>query len=302
MCMKIATYNVRNLYDAGTFIDDKATEPVTESFFNERVSYFTSVFRTLDLDIICLQEVGGEKAITTIGDTLGYGYFFAKPNRRGIRMAVLYKKELQSILHCESVSLGNLYIPSIQVHGDTATLPPLSLSRDILEITILINEKIVSINTFHLKSNLPQYLEGDDTENDANAFTDAKFRCIFYKTMELCALRRHVTSRLQNGKQVILLGDYNENNTASLMDILKASRYKEELQLHDLLLGYTEDTTTHIHQGGRLTFDTIFASQGIKEIATSIHVLNKDLVDCSQLPLDALVVGSDHALVYMEIM
>jgi endonuclease/exonuclease/phosphatase family metal-dependent hydrolase len=61
--MKIATYNVRNLYDPGTFIDEKEENPVEETFFNQRVEHFTRIFRELDLDIICLQEVGGEKGI-----------------------------------------------------------------------------------------------------------------------------------------------------------------------------------------------------------------------------------------------
>ncbi len=125
--MKIATYNVRNFYDPGTFVDylDK-NQPVSESFFNERVNYFTEKFRGLDLDIICLQEVGGEKGISKIGDTLGYDYFFAKPNKRGIRVAVLYKKELSPRIHCESVSFGDLVIPSILERGDTKNLSPLS--------------------------------------------------------------------------------------------------------------------------------------------------------------------------------
>jgi exonuclease III len=85
--MKIATFNMRNFYDAGTFVDSESEEAVTEDFFNERVTYFTEFFRPLDLDVICLQEVGGEHGVTRIGDGLGYNYFFARPNKRGIRKA-----------------------------------------------------------------------------------------------------------------------------------------------------------------------------------------------------------------------
>lgn len=296
--MKIATYNVRNLFDPGTFLDERAVDAVQESFFNERIAYLTKYFKELDLDIICLQEIGGEKGVMLISDALSYDYFFAKPNSRGIRMAVMYKKAYASQISCESISFGELSIPSIQKHGDTAILMPIAQRRDILEVLLEKDGKKISITTFHLKSNLPQYLDGDDIENDTNAFIDAKFRCIFFKTMELCAIRRHVTSRLQNGMEVMLLGDYNENNTASLMDILKASQ-KDELRLTDVLTGYTGDPTTHIHRGNKLTFDTILVSAGLREKVTSVSVENKTLRDYSMLAPGEVEheIESDHALV-----
>lgn len=300
--MKIATYNVRNLFDPGTFVDEASGVAVKEEFFNKRVEHFIAMFKTLDLDIICLQEIGGEQGVKIISEALSYGYFFAKPNKRGIRMAVMYKQELSTCISCESVSFGELHIPSIQTHGDTDLLKPIAQRRDILELTLTVHEKTISINTFHLKSNLPQYLEGDDFENDLNAYTDAKFRCVFYKIMELSALRRHVTKRLLEGKEVILLGDYNENNTASTMDILKASQ-KEELRLHDVLTKYEGEATTHMHRGNALTFDTILLSCGLQEKVKSVMVENKTLQDYSMLPQGVIEneVESDHALVYVDI-
>lgn len=294
--MKIATYNVHNLYDPGTSVDSQS-EPITEGFFNQRITYFTEKFRALDLDIICLQEIGGEKAVTLIGDTLGYDYFFARPNKRGIRMAVLYKKSLASSVTCESVSLGELHIPPIDIRGDTDMLAPISQRRDILEITLSHGEKTISITTFHLKSNLPQYLEDDDIENDSDAYVDGKFRCVLYKTMELRALRKHTTKRLQEGKEVMLLGDYNENNTASIIDILKGSQI-DELRLEDVLKKYAGDPVTHYHRGGKLTFDTILISQGLVPKVSTVGIENADLKDCSQLSLEAEVIDSDHALVW----
>lgn len=299
--MKIATYNVRNLFDPGTFLDERAVDAVQESFFNERIAYLTKYFKELDIDIICLQEIGGELGVSRVSEELGYDYFFAKPNKRGIRMAVMYKKELASQITCESISFGELVIPSIEKHGDTSLLKPIMQRRDILEIKLNYGGKQISINTFHLKSNLPQYLDGDDVENDTNAFIDAKFRCVFFKTMELSAIRRHVTSRIQNGMEVMLLGDYNENNTASTMDILKASQ-KEELRLTDVLTGYAGDPTTHIHRGNKLTFDTILVSAGLREKVTSVAVENATLRDYSTfLPGEVEhEIESDHALVWVD--
>ncbi len=300
--MKIATYNVRNLFDPGTFLDERAVDAVQESFFNERIAYLTKYFKELDIDIICLQEIGGELGVSRVSEELGYDYFFAKPNSRGIRMAVMYKKEHASKITCESISFGELSIPSIEKHGDTSALKPIKQRRDILEIILELDGKKISINTFHLKSNLPQYLDGDDVENDTNAFIDAKFRCVFFKTMELSAIRRHVTSRLQSGMEVMLLGDFNENNTASTMDILKASQ-KDELRLSDVLTGYTGDPTTHIHRGNKLTFDTVLVSDGLKGKISDIKVENETLRDYSILGPGEVEheIESDHALVWVTI-
>lgn len=299
--MKIATYNVRNLYDAETFIDEKATEPVKEEFFNKRISFFTEILRPLDLDIVCLQEIGGEKGVSLIGDALGYNYFFAKPNSRGIRMAVLYKKEMASHVACQSVSFGELPIPSIQEIGDTQMFKPISQRRDVLVVDLEdFHGKKLRIVTFHLKSNLPMYL-GEYTEDvDAKTYTEAKFRCVFYKMMELSGLRAYTDKSLDEGREIILLGDFNENNNSSGLDILRGSN-KEEKTLSDVLSDYKGDTTTHIHRGNRLTFDTMLVSQGLKPLIKEVAILNKDLEDCSMLPLNADVVGTDHAMVIVTL-
>jgi exonuclease III len=301
--MKIATYNVRNLFDPGTKIDDRTEEVVQESFFLKRIEYLKGCFTWLDLDIICLQEIGGELGVKMLGEALGYDYFFARPNKRGIRMAVMYKKALAGSVTCESITFGELTVPAIEQKGDTSSLKPIVQRRDILEVTVQIGEKVLSINTFHLKSNLPQYLEGDDMEQDLDAYVDAKWRCVFYKTMELCALRRHANKRIQEGKEILLLGDYNETNIASIMDILTGAQNREKPVFYDLLAGYAADPVTHMHRGKKLVFDTIIASSGIKSAMKEIKVENETLKDYSGYPQGAIEheIESDHALVWVDL-
>ena len=301
--MKIATYNVRNLYDPGTFIDDEAGEPVKEALFKERISYFVEYLQKLNLDIVCLQEIGGEIGVSTIGDTLGYHYFFAKPNKRGIRMAVLYKKDLSMDVSCESVSLGDLVIPDILEEGDTKNLPPVAQRRDILTIDINdYNGKPLRIVTFHLKSNLPTYLNGEVNVDDENVDTDARFRSVFYKTLELKGLRLYATKSLKEGREIMFMGDFNEDKNSSVLSILKSSQ-KEEFILNDVLVGYEGNRTTHFHRGNGLTFDTMLVSNWVKSRVTKVMVENQELKDCSTLPPGAIEyeVQSDHALVWVEI-
>lgn len=297
--MKIATYNIRNLYDAGTFIDERAENAVKPELFNTRVEHFSQIFKDKDLDVICLQEVGGEEGIKKIAENIGYSYFSAKPNKRGIRVSTLFKKELEGRVVCNSVSLGDLHIPGILSRGDTSSLPPISQRRDVLVLDIDEYEgKPLRIVNFHLKSLIPTYFEGDD-ESDMEAHTDAKFRSIFYKMMELRALRGLATKSIDEGKEVIFLGDFNENNNSSGIDILKSSM-DDIYRLYDVMVGYEGDKTTHIHRGNRITFDTMIVSEGVKNKIQCVSVENKDLKDYSILPPGDIeyVVEADHAMVY----
>ena len=300
--MKIATFNVRNLFDPGTFLDERAENAVDEGFFNKRIEYLTEYFKNLDLDIICLQEVGGEKGIAQIAENLGHDFFSAKPNKRGIRMSVLYRKSFADVISCESVSLGELTIPSIKERGDTSLLLPISQRRDILVIDLAYEGKRLRVVSFHLKSNLPEYFEDDDRENDRAAHVDAKWRCVFYKMMEMRALRGYADMSLDEGRDVILLGDFNEHNNSSGIDILKSSN-KEDCKLTDVLVGYEGNKTTHIHRGNKLTFDTMLISQGVRDLVQSVSVENQTLKDYSILAPGEIEheIESDHALVYVTL-
>lgn len=301
--MKIATHNVRNLYDPGTVISEENNIAVNEEFFNKRITYLVEKYQKLDLDIICLQEIGGEKGVARIGEALGYDYFFAKPNKRGIRMAVLYKKEFTGSISCNSVSFGDISIPSIDKQGDTSSLLPIQQRRDVLVIDIdsFLGKKL-RIVTFHLKSMLPMYLEGDDKEHDTRAYVDARFRSVFYKTMELRALRYYVETSLDEGRELVLLGDFNEDHNASSISILKDSN-KEERVLFNVLTGYTGNATTHMYRGNKLTFDTILVSGNLYKNISSVSVENDDLKDYSILGWGEVenVVEPDHAMVMVEV-
>jgi exonuclease III len=301
--MKIATYNVRNFYDAGTSIDRETEEVVKEDFFNKRVAYFVEKFRALNLDIICLQEIGGEKGVSIIGDILGYNYFFAKPNKRGIRMAVLYKKELSEKIRCESFSFGDISVPDLQEEGDMKSFKPMNQRRDVLVCDFdNYNGKKLRIVTFHLKSLLPLYFENDDKENDEKAFSDAKFRSVFHKIVELRAMRTFVDKSLNEGRELVLLGDFNEDHKASSISILKDSN-KEDRFLFDILTGFKGDDATHIYRDTKLTFDTILVSNNLKNSISSVSVNNEDLKCYSGLPFGEIenVIEPDHAMVVLEL-
>jgi endonuclease/exonuclease/phosphatase family metal-dependent hydrolase len=120
--------------------------------------------------------------------------------------------------------------------------------------------------------------------------------------MELRALRTYADTALNEGKELILLGDFNENNNSSGLEILKSSAM-DDRRLSDVLSGFNGDKTSHMHRGNKITFDTLIVSPLIKEAITQVHVENKDLKDYSGLPWGAIEheIPSDHALVWIEI-
>jgi hypothetical protein len=162
-------------------------------------------------------------------------------------------------------------------------------------------DKPLRIVSFHLKSLIPTYLDGDDEEHDMEAHSDAKFRSIFYKMMELRALRSFATKSIKEGLEVIFLGDFNENNNSSGIDILKSSQ-EDIYRLYDVLVGYAGSKRTHIHRGNDLTFDTILVSEWVKNKVVTVEVYNKDLKDYSILAPGEIehVVEADHAMVWVR--
>jgi exonuclease III len=140
------------------------------------------------------------------------------------------------------------------------------------------------------------YLEGEDMEHDPQANREAKFRCILYKMIELCNLRAYADTSLQEGREVVFLGDLNEDRNSSSMSILKYTN-DENMMLTDVLATFTGNATTHIHRGNKLTFDTIFVSSQLQPLIKDVKVYNETLQDFSLLPLEEQVIESDHAMV-----
>ncbi len=149
---------------------------------------------------------------------------------------------------------------------------------------------------------LPEYLEGDNKENDTQAYADATFRSVFYKMMELRAIRALADKSLKEGMEVIFLGDFNEHVNGSIMSILKSS-VLDEMRFWDVLTKYEKDKTTHIHRSNRLTFDTILVSSGLQNYIGDTNVYNGELKDYSMLQKGDIetVVEPDHAMVTLTL-
>jgi hypothetical protein len=120
--------------------------------------------------------------------------------------------------------------------------------------------------------------------------------------MEVRALREYATKSITEGFEVVFLGDYNEHNKSSGVDILKSSMH-DAYRLYDVMVGYTGNPTTHIHRSNPLTFDTIIVSGGLIGKVSDVTVYNSELKDYSTLPSGDIEfeVEADHAMVAITI-
>jgi exonuclease III len=153
--------------------------------------------------------------------------------------------------------------------------------------------KKLSLYGLHLKSGIPLFLP-DNNGGDEVGQSQAKARALLQKTGEILALRSFATEEIKSGKEVCFLGDFNESTSSLLFGILKESK-DEKFYLSDVMSGKSFDKTTHIHKGDRQILDTLLVSPLLRTQIKEVEVRNEGLLDMSELPLDNMEIGSDHA-------
>lgn len=171
--VRLATYNVQNLFGA----DDAG--------LSKPVKAMKAIARTLDLvdaQIVALQEVASEAALTELNGLLRvpYAYSYWQPGNsaRGIHLAYLSRLPLRCTSHRE-LPLTTADGEPLFDHPQAPKLPtappaPLLLQRDVLMAEVLdaaANPLSVQLFNVHLKSkaNQPWRLLGSDCIRAAEA-------------------------------------------------------------------------------------------------------------------------------------
>ncbi len=157
--MKIGTYNLSFLFDAGRRLHSGKEVDFSPEFVELRFVYFAEQFDLLDADILFLQELGDESALTKIlpkmkGD---YSYFVATPDKDGIGNAVIYKRYLQCA--CESIP-SNSILPAFAATDRSALGSTMPSRRDYVRLTTERNGKKLTMIGVHIKGNFLMYEQG----------------------------------------------------------------------------------------------------------------------------------------------
>lgn len=210
MRLRIATYNVRNLFVAGDAGLDRSEIKATVAL--------KAVARVLDLmaaDIVALQEVGSQAALTALNSLMREPYAFSQcvpgNSDRGIHLAYLARRPLTL------TSLGQ------DALGDTPALRKLQLQRDLLRADLAAGDSHQPLTLFavHLKSKVA----GPDLALSSDAL----------RAHELAYVLARLATAERAAQPAVLLGDFNDLPSSDALTALRQSSWVDALA-HDQVL------------------------------------------------------------------
>ncbi len=206
--MTITIWNVQNFAWSDPVIADK-------------LNFLLGTLQALRSDVVALQEILDPNALQDLANGLGFQHFAAAPDSRGIRVAFLTRSAPAG----SPLQIDQWHLPhGIQVHdfdnnGNVAVVPV--FPRAAFQITVAHNSGTIDIVTAHLKSKLLTFRGYFSTTNETRRAHTAYF-ALERRSAEAASLRDHVTSRLAMGRDVVVLGDFNDGPEAATTQILYA--------------------------------------------------------------------------------
>lgn len=206
MPLTITTWNVQNFSR-------------TDSVYADKLHLLTTTIQALGSDIVALQEVLDQDALTDLAKKLGFHSYAAAPDGRGNRVAFLTRTAATQ----EPSAIDEWQLaPGVEVRdfADTGTIKSVPrFPRPALIITVLHNGKPVDIVTAHLKSKLLTF-RGKFSTTDETLRAQTAYFALERRAAEATTLREHVTQLLKNGRNVVVLGDLNDGPEAATTEIL----------------------------------------------------------------------------------
>lgn len=274
--LDIAFYNVENLFDTR---DDprKKDEDFTPSGRNEwsqgryekKLIDLSKVIQAMDHGeglpaIIGLAEVENEDVVRELGNAIlpsGYGVVTENSlDRRGIDVALLYRKDVISIVSYETLRVR------FDQQGYT--------SRDILHVQLMVaSQELIHIYINHWPSR-----RGGQSETEHRRMDAAR------------ALKKSVQSVMNKDKnaQIIILGDFNDYPVnVSLTDVLEAkpSDNRKKGELINLAYHYElSDLGTYPYKGDwgmldqAIVSDNLLVKDGLYLEENSLDIFKKDFM------------------------
>jgi predicted extracellular nuclease len=275
--LDIAFYNVENLFDVR---DDpgKSDEDFTpagrnewsEGRYEQKLINLSKVIQAMDHGqglpaIIGLAEIENEEVVEALGNTVwpsGYGLVTENSlDRRGIDVALLYRKDLISIISHEALRIN------FEQRGYT--------SRDILHVEL----SVAGQESMHVYVNhWPSRREGQ-AETEHRRLDAAR------------TLRKSIDSvqARDRNAQIIVLGDFNDYPVSkSLVDVLeareKANRKKKD-ELVNLAYAYElADQGTYPYKGDwgmldqAIVSNALFQKEGLYLEMNSLEIFQTDFM------------------------
>jgi endonuclease/exonuclease/phosphatase family metal-dependent hydrolase len=309
--MKIGTFNLRDLFDEGThsFYFSAGQFTYAADFVQKRIDSFSRTIRELDSDILFLQEVASEKVLARIIEQtkLGYSHFIAKPDRRGIANAVLFR-----VPNCSCVSVPPAGPLPVFIEGDEDSYGTHIASdsrREFIRLETTYRGLPLTAIGVHLKSAVGVAKKDRNgqplavvTQLDA---ADGLIRATLFKLSQVRRLREIVDSvfvREGDAAQVVVLGDFNALEDTYALRIVRGELKGSLTALSNACDDVPERKRfSHIKKGRKRLIDHILVSKSIEQSVRSVKILNAKLHDQTNEKEAPLLVESDHAPIVMEL-
>lgn len=206
MPFTITTWNVQNFAQS-------------DAVYADKLDFLAGTLQVIDPDVVALQEILDENALEDLADRLGYEHVAAPPDGRGIRVAFLTRNA--PVGAPREIDQWQLP-PNVEVHefdSDGTMSVVAAFPRAALQITVSHGGRQIDIINTHLKSKLLSFGGNFSTANETLRARTAYF-ALQRRAAEAVTLREEVSTLLEAGREVVLLGDLNDGPDAATTQIL----------------------------------------------------------------------------------
>jgi endonuclease/exonuclease/phosphatase family metal-dependent hydrolase len=205
MALTITTWNIQNFSRS-------------DQVYGPKLEYLVNTIKSIGSDFVALQEILDADALQDLAAELNFQHFIADPDGRGNRVAFLTRNPPVKHQQIDQWQLPeNTIIRRFNSDGNIEILN--QFPRPAYQITISHDNHEIDIITAHFKSKLLTFSGKFSTSNETLRAQTAFF-ALDLRAAEATTLREHVTGLLDNGRSVVVLGDFNDGPEAATTQIL----------------------------------------------------------------------------------
>ncbi len=301
-----ATYNVENLFPAGT-----NDGPPTQEIYDRKLQNLVDTLSLIEADIVALQEIGSETCLNDLKAGLGGLYPHSavsnRPDNRGIRVAILSRLPIADP-PINVVDFPDTSIKLQDLGGETIS----KFKRGVLHAQIdMPGWGKTHVLTAHLKSKLPSYPGGRFYSLNNDEWARGVAQSLIVRTAQACALRCYLNSLMfGNNEPFIVAADFNDGPHALTTKIvagpvdrsLSRPDKNDDVRLYNLYKNIPlERRYSRIHKKEEELLDQILVSYEfifhVKKVDSIIENISSITEDGSKRNEE---VWPDHAPVFVS--
>jgi endonuclease/exonuclease/phosphatase family metal-dependent hydrolase len=215
--VRIATWNLENLFPPGTAAD----APSARSVYEAKIHSLAETITAISPDVLAVQEVGPAPALDDLAAALDGTWHtaVAAPDGRGIRVGLLSRHQLRQVEQVTDFPAG---LGPVQVDDNGNTIS--GLGRPALKGTVTSGGRDVHVVSAHLKSKLLTFPGGRFSTRDEDERARYGVYALHRRAAEASGVRAYATALLDQDAggtpAVIVAGDLNDDPQAATTQVL----------------------------------------------------------------------------------